>query len=275
MSADVILQLESVSKRFGGLSVVEDLTFAVRRGSRTALIGPNGAGKTTVFNLISGVFPVDGGTIWIDGIDISRIPSRRRIRYGLARTFQNVRLMPHLSTIENVIIGQHWRNSGWRGVLQPVNLVPRNRWRQEARDELAAAGLADCADAPVGGLPYGVQKRVEIVRALLARPALLLLDEPAAGLNSAETEALQVYLEQLSVHAGLTLLVVEHDMQFVGALCPDVVVLSFGQKIAEGSPEAIRHNPQVQEVYLGKPVSEPNFAAAEEPLEYDRAACGA
>ena len=275
MSPGAILELERVSKHFGGLSVVEDLTFAVRRGSRTALIGPNGAGKTTVFNLISGVFPVDTGSIRMDGADITRIPSRNRIRHGIARTFQNVRLMPHLSTLENVIVGQHSRSGGWRGVLHPVNLVPRNRWREEARAALADAGLADYARASVGGLPYGVQKRVEVVRALLAKPALLLLDEPAAGLNPAETETLQLYLEKLSVDGGLTLLVVEHDMHFVGALCRDVIVLSFGRKIAEGSPDTIRRDLHVQEVYLGRPVAGPVVPPAPGISEYGLAACRA
>jgi ABC-type branched-subunit amino acid transport system ATPase component len=275
MSPGAILELERVSKHFGGLSVVEDLTFAVRRGSRTALIGPNGAGKTTVFNLISGVFPVDTGLIRMDGADITRIPSRNRIRHGIARTFQNVRLMPHLSTLENVIVGQHSRSGGWRGVLHPVNLVPRNRWREEARAALADAGLADYARASVGGLPYGVQKRVEVVRALLAKPALLLLDEPAAGLNPAETETLQLYLEKLSVDGGLTLLVVEHDMHFVGALCRDVIVLSFGRKIAEGSPDAIRRDLHVQEVYLGRPAAGPVVPPAPDISEYGLAACRA
>jgi ABC-type branched-subunit amino acid transport system ATPase component len=275
VSPGAILEVERVSKHFGGLSVVEDLTFSVRRGSRTALIGPNGAGKTTIFNLISGIFPVDAGSIRMNGADITHIPSRNRIRHGVARTFQNVRLMPHLSTLENVIVGQHSRSGGWRGVLHPVNLVPRNRWREEARAALADAGLADYARASVGSLPYGVQKRIEVVRALMAKPALLLLDEPAAGLNPVETVTLQLYLEKLAVTGGLTLLVVEHDMHFVGALCRDVVVLSFGKKIAEGSPDAIRQNRHVQEVYLGTPAAKLIAPAAPEKMEYRRAAYGA
>jgi branched-chain amino acid transport system ATP-binding protein len=256
-----------------GLSVVEDLSFAVRRGSRTALIGPNGAGKTTVFNLISGVFPVDTGTVHMAGCDITGIPSRHRIRHGIARTFQNVRLMPHLSTLESVIVGQHSRSPGWSNIFHPINLIPRNRWREEARAALADAGLSDYASASVQSLPYGVQKRIEVVRALMASPTLLLLDEPAAGLNPAETEALQIYLERLAVGRNITLLVVEHDMHFVGALCRDVVVLSFGRKIAEGSPEAIRQNPKVQEVYLGGPAGA--SAVAPETLECERASYGA
>ena len=257
MSAiDPILRLESVSKHFGGLRVIEDLGFAVKRGVRTALIGPNGAGKTTVFNLITGMFPVDAGRILLDGADITDTPSRLRIGYGIARSFQNIRLMPHLSTLENVMVGQHCRNGGVRGVLQPVNLVPHNRWRDAARAALADAGLIEYERATVGNLPYGVQKRIELVRALMAQPRLLLLDEPAAGLNQAETEALQEQLEKICV-GGLTVLVVEHDMHFVGALCEDVIVLDFGRKIAEGSPDDVRRNPLVQEIYLGAPAAEP------------------
>ena len=142
--------------------------------------------------------------------------------------------MPHLSTLENVMVGQHCRNRGMGGVLQPVNLVPRNRWREAARAALADAGLIEYERSTVGNLPYGVQKRIELVRALMAQPRLLLLDEPAAGLNPAETEALQAQLEKICI-CGLTVLVVEHDMHFVGALCADVIVLDFGRKIAEGS----------------------------------------
>jgi branched-chain amino acid transport system ATP-binding protein len=165
-----ILALDNVAKNFGGLRVVDNLSFSVRRGCCAALIGPNGAGKTTVFNLITGVYPLDGGRIVLDGVDISRVPSRRRIHHGIARNFQNIRLMPHLSALENVLIGQHCRNSGWRGVLQPVNLIPGNRWREEARAALADAGLAGYERATVNNLPYGVQKRIELVRALMAKP---------------------------------------------------------------------------------------------------------
>jgi branched-chain amino acid transport system ATP-binding protein len=257
MATDPILRLESVSKHFGGLRVVENLSLAIMPGVRTALIGPNGAGKTTVFNLITGVFPVDAGRILFDGNDITQVPSRRRIGHGIARSFQNIRLIPHLSTLENVMVGQHCRNGGMRGVLQPVNLVPHNRWRQEARAALADAGLSAYERATVGSLPYGVQKRIELVRALMARPRFLLLDEPAAGLNPTETEVLQAQLGTICADDGPTLLVVEHDMHFVGALCEHVIVLDFGRKIAEGSPAEIRQSPVVQETYLGAPPSEP------------------
>ena len=246
-----ILVLENVSKHFGGLRVVDDLSFRVPLGRCTALIGPNGAGKTTVFDLVTGVYSIDAGRVLLDGSDISAMPSRRRIYHGIARNFQNIRLMPHLSALENVLVGQHCRNGGLRGVLQPVNLVPRNRWREEARAALADAGLAQYERAPVGGMPYGLQKRVELVRALIAKPRLLLLDEPAAGLNPRETDELRERLTLLSRDEGISMLVVEHDMNFVGALCAHVIVLNFGRRIAEGAPDQIRDDPLVREAYLG------------------------
>jgi branched-chain amino acid transport system ATP-binding protein len=260
--SDTILTVDNISKNFGGLAVIHNLSFDVRRGSKTALIGPNGAGKTTVFNLITGAYPVDSGRIVMDGHDITHVLSRRRVHYGLARNFQNVRLMPHLTTLENVMVGQHSRYGGWRGSLQPVSLWPGNRWRREARDALAHAGLDAYERDSVGSLPYGVQKRIELVRALMAGPRLLLLDEPAAGLNEAETAALKTHLDDICKDTQITLLVVEHDMQFIGALCEEVVVISFGEKIAEGTPESIRHNREVQRVYLGEPVS-PTASATE------------
>ena len=252
MSDPTILMLDNVSKHFGGLSVVEALSFSVRRNSCTGLIGPNGAGKTTVFNLITGVFPIDAGRILLDGTDISRVPSRRRIHCGIARNFQNIRLMPHLDAIENVMVGQHCRNGGLFGNLQPVTLLPHNRWREEARAALAEAGLEDYERGVVGRLPYGVQKRIELVRALIAKPRLLLLDEPAAGLNSGETATLRDLLSKICRLRGITLLVIEHDMRFVGALCDEVVVLNFGRKIAEGSPDAMRDDALVKEAYFGQ-----------------------
>jgi ABC-type branched-subunit amino acid transport system ATPase component len=246
-----ILALENVSKRFGGLHVVDDLSFSLSGGTCSALIGPNGAGKTTVFNLVTGVYSIDTGRVLLDGNDISSMPSRQRIYHGIARNFQNIRLMAHLSALENVLVGQHCRNSGWRGVLQPVNLVPRNRWREEARAALADAGLAQYERAAVGGLPYGLQKRIELVRALMAKPRLLLLDEPAAGLNPRETEELRERLAVVGRERGISMLVVEHDMNFVGALCAHVIVLNFGRRIAEGTPDQIREDPLVREAYLG------------------------
>ena len=245
-----VLELEHVSKSFGGLKVIDDLSFRVERGERLALIGPNGAGKTTVFNLVTGVYPVDAGRVLLEGNDITGLPSRYRIRRGLARTFQNIRLMPHLSVLENVMIAQYARAPGAAAMLQPTGFGRRNRWRDEARAALGDAGLAAYADEAAGALPYGIQKRIELVRALLAAPRVLLLDEPAAGLNASETDALHQALDKVAA-GGVTLVVVEHDMNFVGRLCRRVVVLNFGIKIADGTVTQIHADPRVREAYLG------------------------
>jgi branched-chain amino acid transport system ATP-binding protein len=245
-----LLAVDGLSKHFGGLSVIEALSFTVPRGARMALIGPNGAGKTTVFNLITGAYAADRGRILLDGTDIGALPAHRRARHGVARSFQNIRLMAQLSALDNVMLGQQSRAPGLRGALQPVNLLPGNRWRAAARDALATAGLADYADRAVATLPYGIQKRIELARAAIAAPKLMLLDEPAAGLNPTETAALARQLAAIA-ETGVTLLLVEHDMQFIGAFCDRVVVLNFGRKIAEGTPAAVRQDAAVREAYLG------------------------
>jgi branched-chain amino acid transport system ATP-binding protein len=238
-----MLELDEVSKSFGGLRVIDQVSFSVRRASRTALIGPNGAGKTTVFNLVSGVYAPDRGTIRMEGADITALPARLRVRRGIARSFQNVRLMPHLSTVENVMLGEHWRAS-------PFALTRSRSAVRAAEAALAEAGLGTYPGQVVSTLPYGVQKRIEVVRALAAKPRLLMLDEPAAGLNSAETVELRALLERASAQ-GITLLVVEHDMNFVRRLCDHVVVLNFGRRIFEGTPAAVHADAGVREAYLG------------------------
>ena len=233
------------------MTVIDGVSLSVRSGGRTALIGPNGSGKTTTFNLISGVYPVNSGTIRVAGEDITALAAHKRVTCGLARSFQNIRLMPHLSPVENVMLGQHSRARGLLGRLGLVTARPRSRWYGEAEHALADAGLSGFNNRAVSELPYGVQKRIEVVRALVAQPRLLLLDEPAAGLNPRETAELRGLLEQVS-ERGVTLLVVEHDMAFVRTLCDHVVVLNFGRKIAEGTLDEVRRNREVLDAYLGR-----------------------
>ena len=249
--AGPVLSVEGMSKSFGGLHVLRDLTFRVEPQVSTALIGPNGAGKTTVFNLISGVFPPDRGRIDVSGTDVTRLPSRRRVGVGIGRSFQNVRLMPHLTVLENLLVGQHVRTGGLRNLLKPYRWSRNHPWREQARAALAEAGLAACADEKVGSLPYGTRKRVDLIRATLGDPVVLMLDEPAAGLNETESDDLRRHLELLKAR-GITLLVIEHDMHFVGSVCDHVVVLDFGERIAEGTLAEVRTDARVRAAYLGQ-----------------------
>ena len=244
------IALEGISKSFAGVRAIRELSFSVPKGGATALIGPNGAGKTTVFNLISGVYAVDAGRILVNGADITALPSRRRITRGVARSFQNIRLMPHLTVLENLLVGQHVRASSLLDLMVPFRLVPGHRWKREAREALEESGLGQYADAAVANLPYGVRKRVDLVRATLAGASVLMLDEPAAGLNPSETHALRDHLRGLMAR-GLTLLIVEHDMSFIESICDNVVVLNFGEKIAEGPLDLVRRHPKVREAYIG------------------------
>ena len=240
-----VMRLEGVSKSFGGLKVIDEVSFSVPAGSRTALIGPNGAGKSTLFNLISGVYPIDSGRLSALGQNITNLSVANRVRHGIARSFQNIRLMPHLSTLENVMLGEHHRSRPWERVSS-------RKASERARQTLERTGLNTYPGQVVADLPYGIQKRIEVVRALMAEPKILLLDEPAAGLNSVETEELRRLLQTVS-EGGVTLLVVEHDMPFVRHLCNHVVVLNFGRKIFEGTPEAVKQDAAVLEAYLGSP----------------------
>ncbi len=244
------LALNGITKSFGGLTVVEDVSFEVSAGARMALIGPNGAGKTSLFNLISGVYPIDSGTIALEGTPIEEMPPRLRVRAGLARSFQNIRLMPHLSVIENVMLGQHVRADSLGQMFGPLAWQRNGRWRRLAEASLRDAGIDVDPDSDVSTLSYGVRKRIEVVRALMSRPRLLMLDEPAAGLNPRETAELSAFLKSIA-RDGLTLLVVEHDMSFVHDLCERTVVLNFGRLIYEGPTRGVQDDEEVRAAYLG------------------------
>ena len=250
MDTKPALELNGVTKRFGGLAVSDDIQFKVPSGARMALIGPNGAGKTTLFNLVSGVHRIDRGNILLHGQPIHDLPPRKRVRAGLSRSFQNIRLMPHLSVIENIMLGQQTLATDIGSLLSPLAWQRKSTWRQRAEDGMRRAGIDVDADAAVSGLPYGVRKKIEVVRALMSCPRLLMLDEPAAGLNPRETAELSAFLKSVAWD-GLTLLVVEHDMSFVHDLCDRTVVLNFGRLIYDGPTKGVQDNQEVREAYLG------------------------
>jgi len=249
-----ILKADHITIRFGGLIAVSSFYLNIKEGELVGLIGPNGAGKTTVFNMLTGVYKPTKGKIYFNNQEINKKKVDQITALGMARTFQNIRLFTNLSVLDNVMVGCHLRIKS--SVLNAVFYLPQysqeeNNVREEAKQLLKEVNLEKLKNNLAGGLPYGQQRKLEIARALATRPRLLLLDEPAAGMNPHETKELMSFIQEIQDKFKLTIILIEHDMKVVMGICKRILVLDYGKTIAEGNPIEIQHNSEVIKAYLG------------------------
>ena len=250
----IILEAKKVSKYFGGLKAVDEVDMSINSGEIFGIIGPNGAGKTTFFNMCSGVYSLTRGGIWLSNENITGMGSERIANKGLARTFQNIQLFKFMSVMENVKIGfhVHTKTNVLNAILHTSTYRKDEQFvNRRALEIVEQVGLSPYKDTMAGNLSYGIQRRVEIARALALDPKVLLLDEPAAGMNPNETRDLMLFIKKLNKD-GYTIVVIEHDMKFVMNTCDRILVLNFGKKICEGNPDHVKNDPLVQEAYFGK-----------------------
>lgn len=249
-----MLEISGITQIFGGVTALDDVSFSVAEGEITGVIGPNGAGKTTLFNIITGIYSQTSGEISLQGRDVSRLPPEQLARLGMVRTFQNIELFSGMTVLENVMVGLHTRSSS--GILacslrMPWALREERRIREEAMQWLDFAGIADLEQITAGYLPFGKGRLLEIARALAVTPKMILMDEPAAGLNSQETLKLARLIQRIR-EMGVTVVLVEHDMELVMDICDQIIVLNLGKKLASGTPKLIQENPAVIAAYLGE-----------------------